>query len=912
MKKIKLLVDWRTKKKGDIINMADDGAAMFVKDGYAEYVNTSDLQSKELSQEKTALPGDSSEIAKPILDMYAVMVLNEDSIYLDSEGNSKPNLDNAYNYDPSNYSDKIRLVIYRHDSVRIEFEGTPEENRKWITQTEASAKAMGLQCCVTEHKGAKSQYLNIFNIKNIPLNEDNRIAKIYLTDTLLPSEQAKAKLDKSNFSYHFTPVIGHPHWKKKYNGAVHEQIRGINPLEQNNEYPKDLLKAILKSKKTYKKEYTELKRDNSWLESFFTDFCLNNVIPAGSRNNILEKNMAAFIIHHPDRELIEEKYVKMQNQPVTCFRGWYSQILNGKFTKVCPGEIVNYIKENNLNFTIPDAVKQEEKKPENTIKDDEILNSLKDEKLIEKVYLELSKYHIMDSKEKLTTFFFALTGYLKPDEMHKTVNLLGDSSVGKDNLIKTVLRMFPAEDTLFLTRGTTATLEDDITDKKIIAFSELNTKDDEGANAGITETIKQLCEGGTSAMKKDMLTRETKFIKQQQKAVLWGSTETTKNAELETRGTCATVLSDPIKTKAVNSKSCEDIADPFSLLNRIRLKETWLAQCIRYLAKKDRYVFCPFMPAIKEYFDNNDPRSQRDVKRFIALVLSIAYLHQEQRDIVKIDDSEFIIAQPIDIIRGFEIAESFLNQSYKGYDSRLQSILDKLKDAEKSRATLQKETSIHSVNTIKERLDLLQDKGLIEYVYENGQLKRDNNSPVIRSLSIAYQKPIISLSTAELKKKFTIEVLRSLVKEDNINNDKLTGYIQACDRHEELNFKDLDAISNKKPSLSDKPVKSQGNKENEKKESIEANKQEKKSNADTFSKNDRLQNDRLKKKQPNNNPVYGCIEILKREGRPLSYKEMFDLCNAKESDFNDILNYNLRNGDIVEMPAGKYQLKEWL
>ena len=127
----------------------------------------------------------------------------------------------------------------------------------------------------------------------------------------------------------------------------------------------------------------------------------------------------------------------------------------------------------------------------------------KNPELILEIHKEISKEHLMDDAGKLTTFLVCGSSYLEPSELHKSQASKGSRSVGKDNMFHKVLKHFPKEDWLFLTRGTQATMEDDITNYKIIIYSEVNLgKDDKGANAQLVEVLKQLTEGGTSALKK--------------------------------------------------------------------------------------------------------------------------------------------------------------------------------------------------------------------------------------------------------------------------------------------------------------------------------------------------------------------------------------------------------------------------
>lgn len=424
-----------------------------------------------------------------------------------------------------------------------------------------------------------------------------------------------------------------------------------------------------------------------------------------------------------------------------------------------------------------------------TFPEDEAIELLKNPNLLQLIKSELDKSHLLDDREKLAAFLFALTGYLNPPKLRRTANFLGNSSVGKDNLILSILNLFPSEDWIFLTGATQSTIEDDIDKFKIIAFSELNTNKESGANKHLVEVLKQVTEGGTSSLKKDILKgfKQTKHSKQEQKAVLWGSTEIKKDDELETRGTCITVLGHPTKTKAVNDKSCEDISNLDYILEQIKKKESWVAFAIRYLSEKKRLVYCPFMKFIKDSFDFQDPRSQRDVKRFISIVLAIAWILQEQRDIIEKNGYEVVIAQPIDILYAVDILKPFLNQTYAGFDARLNKVLDLLNEGEKSRADLQKKINV-STNTIKDWVDALIDKGLVEYVYEGRELVRKNNSPILRSLSVAYQKPIISISISELKKILSLSVEKQT---DRLLIGYCQAYSQAIRNFKPLNLREL-------------------------------------------------------------------------------------------------------------------------
>jgi hypothetical protein len=299
--------------------------------------------------------------AKSVLDKWATIVLKKEAVYIDSNGEARPNQERNQHYEDTGYSEDIVLWIPPKDCLRLEFESTPEENRKWIAEVESSAKSLEYDYCITEHRNAKSPYFNMFNIRGIPLNEDNRLAKMMLIEQLCPNQKARDSVDKTNLGWTFSPVIEHPHWKPKYNGAIHAIVRGTHPIEHENDFPKKFLKTIEKSKEFFKQASATAKDNHNWVIEFLTDYCLNNPLPKGERHNVIEKNLAIAIIHNPERDRLERQYVVTQHQTSASLQGWYSAILSGNITEINVGEITNYIKRNNIPFAVPD------KKPEGDV-----------------------------------------------------------------------------------------------------------------------------------------------------------------------------------------------------------------------------------------------------------------------------------------------------------------------------------------------------------------------------------------------------------------------------------------------------------------------------------------------------------------------------------------------------------------
>jgi len=346
-----LLEDIDIGKKGEKITTTKTAGEELIKKGLAEAIKKNKKE------------------AKAILDKYATYVIRKNAIWKNKDGKAQVDQNKGEDYDPKRYKDDIVLWIAPKDSLVIEFEGTQNQNKRWIREIESAAKSLGFDYCITEHEGGKSQYFRIFNIKGLPLNYDNKLAKDLLIDLLLPSG-AKKYLDKTNLGHTLSPAIGHQHWKPKYNCAIHKIIRGTSPLDQKNTYPKELLKNIKKAKQKTKSNLLKLRRaGDNVSDGFLLDYSCNNKLPGGQRHNVVEKNLAAKIYHRDDREEILEKYLKVQGRETNTLRTWFNAISNGLYSEVSPGELIKYINDNDIPYILP-AFSNEPKQPTEITKEE--------------------------------------------------------------------------------------------------------------------------------------------------------------------------------------------------------------------------------------------------------------------------------------------------------------------------------------------------------------------------------------------------------------------------------------------------------------------------------------------------------------------------------------------------------------
>ena len=91
-------------------------------------------------------------------------------------------------------------------------------------------------------------------------------------------------------------------------------------------------------------------KTKGWVEDFLINYCTSNVLPEGSRHNTVEKNLAILVRNRKDKNEILNKYVSMQGQDLSTFNGWLS---SDEYKEVSSGELVNYIRENKIDFEIP-------------------------------------------------------------------------------------------------------------------------------------------------------------------------------------------------------------------------------------------------------------------------------------------------------------------------------------------------------------------------------------------------------------------------------------------------------------------------------------------------------------------------------------------------------------------------------
>jgi len=403
----------------------------------------------------------------------------------------------------------------------------------------------------------------------------------------------------------------------------------------------------------------------------------------------------------------------------------------------------------------------------------EALEKFRDKNLLNLILEELSKTHIGDDKLKMTLHLVCVSGLLKKPKLRQSMGIVGDTTVGKNNVIETNLEHMPKEKYLYVSNATQSVLEDDLKGKTIIAFKEINFNKEDGANKHLLEIIKQVTEGGTSAFKKDIRTgfKTARHEEDEQKTVIYPTTETERDPEGETRFIYGNASSDINKIKKVNDKTCDDISDLDKIFKDSLKKDSWIRVGLTYFSTQNQYeIYQPYAKLLKEQikgnyiFDHSSPRSQRDIKRIIALTCAITYLFQEQREKIDYNGISVLVGIPQDFINALKISSEFFNQSYSGLDDRLTEVLKIIKDYNQDwfpRDKLQdkkEEGGLEiSRNTAKTYCQKLADEGLIEGTSgkelneKEGIKVYDSNKIYYKRCQKGVKKPLIRCQINELK-----------------------------------------------------------------------------------------------------------------------------------------------------------------
>jgi hypothetical protein len=602
--------------------------------------NAKNLRRQERNIEKRNINTEESKnTAKEILDKYATIIVRTNAIY---EKDGEPGVDQTKTeiYDSEHYDTDIILQIPPKDYITLEFEDSTENNSRYIQEIEASAKSLGYDYAITGH-GGKSDYFRMANIKGMPVNYLNKIAKDLLIDTLLPSG-AKKHLDKTNLGWTLSPVIGHPHWKPKYNGAIHRHIRGKPILEHKNSYPKELLKKIKNAQQWTRKHTENVKKSSKWVEDFLLNYCTKNLLPGGQRHFVIEKNLVALIYHREDYEIILEQYLQAQQRKSNTCRTWFNAISNGNYSEISPGELLKFINDHDVPYVIPsELLNENEKKPLTTEEKQTIRTHLTKPSLLVDIIKEVQSNGV--EREEITILaeiIISCTRLVKKVNAESKNLLLSDKTgLGKDYVTsKTLEVILPEDQHLHVTKMTPEAFTywknpdkfpDWTWDDKVIHFEDISSQ------ILNCSTFKVMASGGSTAVVvKDQNTIEIPI--NGKPCMILTSHHANPGDENLRRFPIGGLNESVEQTQRIKEKVAQKYSGRFKTISNDDLRRS-----IKELRSFE--VVIPYAEII-QYFFPNDTLMRTHFKRFLDYICASAVFHQGQRKLV----DGHLIAEPDD------------------------------------------------------------------------------------------------------------------------------------------------------------------------------------------------------------------------------------------------------------------------
>jgi len=365
------------------------------------------------------------------------------------------------------------------------------------------------------------------------------------------------------------------------------------------------------------------------------------------------------------------------------------------------------------------------------------------------------------------------------------------ASIGKSTLVIRVAQLFPPEDLII--RG-------GLTKKALYYMPEVEVVDENTKRLKLTGKVLIVLEESESQdflneikplLSHDVPVLKYSFVEEKvtRKVLLEGwpayigiTTVPIKGEEHETR----TLLVSPDRGKekygAVITDDAERHAFPW---NFAKPELEPFRQLIREL--KPVKVWIPWLPIIAKHFPRDRAGNMRDWKKFRTYIEAVAFLHQYQRPHITINDTEYILASPLDLEIAIKFVQGAMAETVLGLERDVKDFYEHLKEENKpegfSGFTYKELMTIYenhfgeaiSRTTLRNRyVEKLEDLGLVEI---DDSKKPYNISVLSESLTplANFEKAVVEVRSDEAKAKIMRKTLANLkgvqtfILEDAIN-----------------------------------------------------------------------------------------------------------------------------------------------
>lgn len=306
---------------------------------------------------------------------------------------------------------------------------------------------------------------------------------------------------------------------------------------------------------------------------------------------------------------------------------------------------------------------------------------LKDPKLLHRIKVDMDNTVKGEDENKLLCWL--LEGSCRTKD-YLFVEVIGESAVGKTNIMRETLKYIPSEwyrKVGRITRTAIDYLKDQNFDllwiqearggEEAAPSIRLQSADDGGLTAWVTERDKET--GKFTANEYNIPGR----------AVFSTTTNVSFSPEDATRNWMISADPGEAQTKRIIEYKLAKAKEPPELMEVLGRKTVDLAPIVQHALQMldwESPVVIPYADDLAGLFSPRLVLVRRDVDKFLGLIRIIARVHQFQRPIVEINGKRVIVAVAQDTLIAFQLGAKSLEETLTGLERRLREVYDALKE----------------------------------------------------------------------------------------------------------------------------------------------------------------------------------------------------------------------------------------
>ncbi|MBE9515078.1 MAG: hypothetical protein IMY79_02950 [Chloroflexi bacterium] len=315
--------------------------------------------------------------------------------------------------------------------------------------------------------------------------------------------------------------------------------------------------------------------------------------------------------------------------------------------------------------------------PEVTAKVEELLKA---PDLIQRFLDITSHLGIVGEETNRIILFLACISRIMPNPLALTIK--GESSSGKNALLNSVVKLFPPEAVRSWSRLTPQAffyMKDKNLEHCILTIVEAAGAEEAGYPIRLMLSEKGLVLGLPVRNPKTNEMRTEDIEVKGPVAFIQTTTKIILQAENETRYFSLWTDASPELTSKFLDRLAYEYSQPPQVVDETEL-EVWreAMRQIEYIP-----VLVPYAPEILKRLSPDKVRVRRDAQRFMALIQTIALLHQHQRKRIMRNGQESLEASIEDYGLALWVAEHVLSESLKEIPQRLEKLFNTIRDSMK-------------------------------------------------------------------------------------------------------------------------------------------------------------------------------------------------------------------------------------